>query len=61
MHLPTRPPTGTYLLVRDPNKPQLRLYAVPTEASRAKAEAKKEAAEAEAPEAAAAPKTPEEE
>ncbi|KFM25129.1 Eukaryotic translation initiation factor 3 subunit D [Auxenochlorella protothecoides] len=52
---------GTYLLVRDPNKPQLRLYAVPTEASRAKAEAKKEAAEAEAPEAAAAPETPEEE
>ncbi|RMZ53044.1 hypothetical protein APUTEX25_001163, partial [Auxenochlorella protothecoides] len=51
---------GTYLLVRDPNKPQLRLYAVPTEASRAKAEAKKEAAEAEAPEAAAAPETPEE-
>lgn len=47
--------------MRDPNKPQLRLYAVPTEASRAKAEAKKEAAEAEAPEAAAAPETPEEE
>lgn len=26
---PTLPKTGKYLLVRDPNKPQLRLYAIP--------------------------------